>query len=63
MKLMITQTIRISEDMESAIKEVANKIGESKQTVIRMAIKMGLKHLDEFLSEPLEDKSKGDRKE
>lgn len=42
MKLMITQTIRISEELEAEIKRVAQEIGESKQTVIRLAIKEGL---------------------
>ena len=42
MKLMITQTIRISEEMEKDISKLAQEIGESKQTVIRLAIKEGL---------------------
>ena len=39
---MITQTIRISEEMEKDISKLAQEIGESKQTVIRLAIKEGL---------------------
>lgn len=42
MKLMITQTIRITEAMESEISRLAEELGESKQTVIRLAIKEGL---------------------
>lgn len=43
MKLMIRQTICISEEMEKQIAEVAKAVGESKQTVIRLAIKEGLR--------------------
>ena len=43
MKLMIRQTICISEEMEKQIAEVAAAVGESKQTVIRLAIKEGLR--------------------
>ena len=42
MKLMITQTIRITEAMESELSRLAEELGESKQTVIRLAIKEGL---------------------
>ncbi len=42
MKLMIVQNIRISEETEKRIAEVSQAIGESKQTVIRLAIKEGL---------------------
>lgn len=42
MKLMIRQTICISEEMEKDISKLAQEIGESKQTVIRLAIKEGL---------------------
>lgn len=40
---MIRQTICISEEMEKQIAEVAKAVGESKQTVIRLAIKEGLR--------------------
>ena len=40
---MIRQTICISEEMEKQIAEVAEAVGESKQTVIRLAIKEGLR--------------------
>ena len=43
MKLMIIKTIRISEEMEKEIAAVAKAVGESKQTVIRLAIKEGLR--------------------
>ena len=43
MKLMIIKTIRISEEMEQEIAAVAKAVGESKQTVIRLAIKEGLR--------------------
>lgn len=42
MKLMIIKTIRISEETERQIAETAKAVGESKQTVIRLAIKEGL---------------------
>ena len=42
MKLMIRQTICISEEMEKDISKLAQEIGESKQTIIRLAIKEGL---------------------
>lgn len=43
MKLMIIKTIRISAEMEQEIAAVAKAVGESKQTVIRLAIKEGLR--------------------
>ena len=58
MKLMITQTIRISEELEAEIKRVAQEIGESKQTVIRLAIKEGLA----VLKSKLTDNEKGEGK-
>ena len=42
MKLMITQTIRISEELETEISKLAEEIGESKQTAIRLALREGI---------------------
>ena len=42
MKLMIHQTIRISEAMEAEIARLAEDIGESKQTAIRLALREGI---------------------
>lgn len=42
MKLMITQTIRISEELEAEISKLAEEIGESKQTAIRLALREGI---------------------
>ena len=42
MKLMISQTIRITEAMEAEIERLAEEIGESKQTAIRLAIREGI---------------------
>ena len=61
MKLMIRQTICISEEMEKQIAEVAAAVGESKQTVIRLAIKEGLRSvLAKFGEQPVA-KSKKER--
>lgn len=51
MKLMIIQTIRITEATERQIALVAREAGESKQTIIRQAIKEGLPIVEQrFLS-------------
>ena len=42
MKLMIRQTICISEELEAEISRLAKEIGESKQTAIRLAIREGV---------------------
>lgn len=42
MKLMIIQTIRISEELEAEISKLAEEIGESKQTAIRLALREGI---------------------
>ena len=42
MKLMITQTIRISEELEAELSKLAKEIGESKQTAIRLALREGI---------------------
>lgn len=42
MKLEMTQTLRITEELDEAIKSVSSKIGESKQTTIRLALSLGL---------------------
>lgn len=39
---MIVQTLRIPEELERLISQAAEAIGESKQTVIRMAIREGV---------------------
>lgn len=51
MKLMIRQTICINEKQKNEIQLIANKYGISQQDAIRLAIQIGLKHLDEFLNE------------
>lgn len=57
MKLMINQTIRITEELETAISKLAQEIGESKQTVIRLAIREGIEVVrNKFLT-----KQKGER--
>ena len=59
MKLMIIKTIRISEEMEKQIAEVAEAVGESKQTVIRLAIKEGLRSvLAKFGEQPVAKKER-----
>ena len=48
---MTIQTIRITETMEQRIALVAKEVGESKQTIIRQAIKEGLPIVEQkFLS-------------
>ena len=42
MKLMIVQNIRISEELEAEISRLAEEIGESKQTAIRLALREGI---------------------
>ena len=59
MKLMIIQTIRITEAMEQQIALVAREAGESKQTIIRQAIKEGLPIVEQrFLSAGADEKNK-----
>ena len=41
-KLMIRQTICISEELETEISKLAEEIGESKQTAIRLALREGI---------------------
>lgn len=41
-KLMIRQTICISEELEAEISKLAEEIGESKQTAIRLALREGI---------------------
>ena len=41
-KLMKITPIRLSEELDLSISKLAQEIGESKQTVIRLAIKEGL---------------------
>lgn len=42
MKLMIRQTICISEALEAELSKLAEEIGESKQTAIRLALREGI---------------------
>ena len=42
MKLTMTQTLRITKEMDEAILKVSQKIGESKQTTIRLALALAL---------------------
>ena len=42
MKLMKILTIRLSEELEAEIAKLADEIGESKQTAIRLAIREGI---------------------
>lgn len=52
MKLMINQTIRITQELETQISKLSKEIGESKQTVIRLAIRDGLEVVrNKFLTE------------
>lgn len=62
MKLMIVQNIRISEETEKRIAEVSQAIGESKQTVIRLAIKEGLGIVERKLGTREARKADGERK-
>lgn len=59
MKLMIRQTICISEEMEKEIATVAKAVGESKQTVIRLAIKEGLRIVERKLAPKKNNSKKG----
>ena len=59
MKLMIRQTICISEEMETQIATVAKAVGESKQTVIRLAIKEGLRIVERKLAPQKNNSKKG----
>lgn len=61
MKLMIVQNIRISEETEKRIAEVSQAIGESKQTVIRLAIKEGLGIVERKLGTREARKADGER--
>ena len=65
MKLMITQTIRISEELETEISKLAEEIGESKQTAIRLALREGIEGVRRKFSK-MENKGTlggGERKE
>lgn len=44
-KLVITQTVRISQEMEKEIENACEKTELSKQELIRLCIKAGLEHL------------------
>ena len=50
-KLMKVIPVRLNEELEKQITEVSTAVGESKQTVIRLAIKKGLKHALELLDD------------
>ena len=56
---MKIQTIRISEEMEKEITTVAKAVGESKQTVIRLAIKEGLRIVERKLAPKKNNSKKG----
>ena len=56
---MKIQTIRISEETEKEIAAVAKAVGESKQTVIRLAIKEGLKIVERKLATKKNNSKKG----
>ena len=50
-KMTKTIPLRIYQSLASKISDSANKYGISQQDAIRLAIQIGLKHLDEFLTE------------
>ena len=53
-KLMKVVPIRLNENLDNEIAEVAEAVGESKQTVIRLAIKEGLRSvLAKFGEQPV----------
>ena len=61
MKLMIVQNIRITEAMEAEIARLAEEIGESKQTAIRLALREGIEPVRrKFASAVREEKEAGD---
>ena len=58
MKLMIRQTICITEAMEAELSRLADEIGESKQTAIRLAIREGIELVRrKFGEQPKESKN------
>lgn len=51
-KLMIIKTIRITEELESELSQLAEEIGESKQTAIRLALREGIEAVRRKFSQP-----------
>ncbi len=52
MKLMIRQTICITEDLEGELSKLAEEIGESKQTAIRLALREGIEVVRRKFTQP-----------
>ena len=47
-KLVITQTVRISKELEKEIENACEKTELSKQELIRLCIKIGIEHLEKI---------------
>lgn len=58
-KLMKVTPIRLNENLDIEIATVAKAVGESKQTVIRLAIKEGLRIVERKLAPQKNNSKKG----
>lgn len=58
-KLMKVTPIRLNENLDIEIASVAKAVGESKQTVIRLAIKEGLRIVERKLAPQKNNSKKG----
>ena len=45
-KLLITHTVRLTDELESALNSAAQKLDMPKQEAIRLLLRIGLKHLE-----------------
>lgn len=59
-KLMKVTPIRLNENLDIEIASVAKAVGESKQTVIRLAIKEGLRIVERKLAPQKNNSKKGE---
>ena len=45
-KLLVVKTLRISEELNTEIANTAQKLDSAEQDIIRLCLKIGLKHLE-----------------
>ena len=45
-KLLVVKTLRISEELNTEIANAAQKLDSAEQDIIRLCLKIGLKHLE-----------------
>lgn len=45
-KLLVVKSLRISEELNTEIANVAQKLDSAEQDIIRLCLKIGLKHLE-----------------